>query len=127
MGYERWDALSSGEVFTMPRKTQREGDVSEGRPKTTRRRVSTARTAEAPAAPSGPAPACGLSAPGDNVLERMNSPTEEEIRMRAYMIYLSRNGAPGDPVADWLQAERELNALMRGEPLPRTGASGQAG
>lgn len=57
----------------------------------------------------------------------MNSPTEEEIRVRAYMIYLSRNGAPGDPVADWFQAERELNALMRGEPWPRAGAPGSAG
>lgn len=31
-----------------------------------------------------------------------------EIERRAYEIYLSRNRAPGDPVADWLQAEREL-------------------
>jgi hypothetical protein len=31
-----------------------------------------------------------------------------EIERRAYEIYLSRNGTPGDPVADWLQAEREL-------------------
>ncbi len=127
MEYQRWDALSSGEVFTMPRKTQQEGEGSEARPKTSRRRVSTARTAGPAVAPSGRDPACGLPAPGDSVLDRMNCPTEEEIRMRAYMIYLSRNGAPGDPVADWLQAERELNALMRGEPLPRVGASGQAG
>jgi hypothetical protein len=35
-------------------------------------------------------------------------PTEEQIRMRAYEIYLRRNGAPGDPAADWAQAEREL-------------------
>lgn len=33
-----------------------------------------------------------------------------EIERRAYEIYLSRNHAPGDPVADWLQAERELRA-----------------
>jgi hypothetical protein len=31
-----------------------------------------------------------------------------EIEGRAYDIYLSRNSAPGDPVADWLQAEWEL-------------------
>ncbi len=35
-------------------------------------------------------------------------PTAEEIRCRAYEIYLARDGAPGDPNADWLQAEREL-------------------
>jgi hypothetical protein len=37
-----------------------------------------------------------------------SGPTEEEIRRRAYEIYLDRSGAPGDPVADWLQAERSL-------------------
>lgn len=31
-----------------------------------------------------------------------------EIERRAYDIYLTRNGAPGDPVADWLRAEREV-------------------
>ncbi len=35
-------------------------------------------------------------------------PKEEEIRRRAHEIFLARNGAPGDPVDDWLQAEREL-------------------
>jgi hypothetical protein len=35
-------------------------------------------------------------------------PTYDEIRARAYEIFLSRNGAPGDEVEDWLQAEREL-------------------
>ncbi len=35
-------------------------------------------------------------------------PTEEEIAVRAYHIYLERSGAEGDPLDDWLQAEREL-------------------
>jgi glycosyltransferase involved in cell wall biosynthesis len=35
-------------------------------------------------------------------------PTQDQIRGRAYDIYVARGGAPGDPVADWLQAEREL-------------------
>ncbi|MBN1512578.1 MAG: DUF2934 domain-containing protein [Phycisphaerae bacterium] len=35
-------------------------------------------------------------------------PTMEDIQARAYKIFLSRNGAPGDPESDWLQAEREL-------------------
>ncbi len=35
-------------------------------------------------------------------------PTTEDIQARAYKIFLSRNGAPGDPESDWLQAEREL-------------------
>ena len=35
-------------------------------------------------------------------------PTQEAIALRAYYIYLQHGGAPGDEVADWLQAEREL-------------------
>jgi len=35
-------------------------------------------------------------------------PTQDEIALRAYHIYLEREGAGGDPVEDWLQAEREL-------------------
>lgn len=37
-------------------------------------------------------------------------PTEAEIRQRAHEIYLSRAGAPGSDVIDWLQAETELRA-----------------
>lgn len=39
-------------------------------------------------------------------------PTEDQIRLRAYQIYLARNGAPGDAMADWIQAERELMEEM---------------
>jgi hypothetical protein len=35
-------------------------------------------------------------------------PTREEIQLRAYEIFLSRNGASGNPLEDWVQAEREL-------------------
>lgn len=35
-------------------------------------------------------------------------PTEEEITLRAYQIYLERGGAEGNPDDDWLQAERDL-------------------
>lgn len=37
-------------------------------------------------------------------------PTQEEIALRAYHIYLERGGAPGDPRSDWLRAEAELSA-----------------
>jgi len=39
-----------------------------------------------------------------------HEPSEEEIRHRAYEIYLARGGAPGGEVEDWLQAERELRS-----------------
>jgi len=35
---------------------------------------------------------------------------EDEIRQRAYEIYLSRNGSSGDQYQDWLTAEREVLA-----------------
>lgn len=35
--------------------------------------------------------------------------TPDRIRLRAYEIYQTRNGAPGDAESDWAQAERELN------------------
>lgn len=36
----------------------------------------------------------------------------DQIRIRAYEIYLSRrSGTGGDAISDWAQAERELNSL----------------
>jgi len=35
-------------------------------------------------------------------------PTHNEIRARAFQISQERGGAPGDSVADWHRAEREL-------------------
>jgi hypothetical protein len=37
-----------------------------------------------------------------------NSTRNEEIRRRAYEIYLERGEQPGRELDDWLQAEREL-------------------
>jgi len=36
--------------------------------------------------------------------------TEEQIRQRAYEIFLARGAAPGQDIEDWLRAERELQA-----------------
>jgi glycosyltransferase involved in cell wall biosynthesis len=44
--------------------------------------------------------------------EPTGQPTVEQIRRRAYEIYLKRNGLPGTPESDWRQAEQEL----RGKP-----------
>ena len=38
-----------------------------------------------------------------------NSARDEEIRRRAYEIYLERGEQPGRELDDWLQAERELD------------------
>lgn len=36
------------------------------------------------------------------------APTTDAIQLRAYEIFLERNGAPGDPLGDWVRAENEL-------------------
>jgi len=40
-------------------------------------------------------------------------PTLEQIRARAYQKYCARDGVPGDQIADWLEAERELRCAKR--------------
>jgi hypothetical protein len=42
-----------------------------------------------------------------------NSAREEEIRRRAYEIYLERGEQPGLELDDWLRAERELERGVR--------------
>ena len=42
-----------------------------------------------------------------------DSPQLEEIRIRAYEIYIERGGQPGHDLDDWLQAERELEPKVR--------------
>lgn len=39
---------------------------------------------------------------------KKTTPTTEAIQRRAYEIYLERNGAPGNPLEDWVRAESEL-------------------
>jgi len=42
--------------------------------------------------------------------EPFDATGQQEIRDRAYEIYLQRGGQPGHELEDWLQAERELSA-----------------
>lgn len=51
-------------------------------------------------------------------------PDDEQIRLRAYEIYLRRDGAPGEPFDDWLLAERELSAET---PVPKKLSSASRG
>jgi hypothetical protein len=50
-----------------------------------------------------------------------HTPTYEEIKLRAYEIYLERGSLPGNELKDWLQAERELgrSAPQEGESADR--------
>jgi hypothetical protein len=40
-----------------------------------------------------------------------HAPSHEEIRRRAYEIYLERGSLPGSELDDWFQAERELQKV----------------
>lgn len=42
---------------------------------------------------------------------------EELIQRRAYELYLERGQQPGDEIADWLRAERELSPAMPALPV----------
>jgi Protein of unknown function (DUF2934) len=43
-------------------------------------------------------------------------PSLEEIRLRAYEIYVERGQTDGQDVGDWLQAEKELTESIRKGP-----------
>ncbi len=40
-----------------------------------------------------------------------HAPTHEEVRRRAYEIYLERGALPGNELDDWHRAERELHKV----------------
>ena len=44
-----------------------------------------------------------------------SSARHEEIRIRAYEIYIERDGQPGDELSDWLKAERETESKVRAD------------
>ncbi len=55
-------------------------------------------------------------------------PADEQIRVRAYELYLERGDKPSDRVGDWLRAERELRERSSNEQSStqtREGLSGQ--
>jgi DUF2934 family protein len=49
------------------------------------------------------------------VAKKPNVDLDEEIRRRAYELYLERHGATGDPAQDWFKAEREVRARYAGQ------------
>jgi hypothetical protein len=55
-----------------------------------------------------------------------NQPTQEQIALRAYHIYLERGGVPGYELEDWTEAERQLvgeNGKPRRKPTAKTAAA----
>ena len=57
--------------------------------------------------------------PSGEVEQRARLPqaaSEQEIRRRAYEIYLERGAQPGHELEDWLRAVRELTAIQSNSP-----------
>lgn len=46
--------------------------------------------------------------PATGVVSKL-APTHDDIAQRAFALYQSRGGQGGDPLHDWLAAERELS------------------
>jgi hypothetical protein len=53
-------------------------------------------------------PANGEVAPENGASTAVPSPTDDQIRVRAYEIFLARGGVHGDDWNDWFLAQREL-------------------
>jgi hypothetical protein len=86
---------------------------------TTPRKRKTAVPAEPVAVQAAPVPASPetpKSVLGTRVsAKRLQANLDEEIRLRAYELYLQRNGAAGDPNREWLIAEREVRSRYSGQ------------
>ena len=85
-------------------------DVSLNAPK---RRRSVRRTDTVTAASSevAPAPFASSSEPADSIESSSASGTssfQEEVRLRAYLLYAERGYRSESPESDWFQAEREV-------------------
>ena len=74
-------------------------------------------TSNKPAAPKVKKPAAAKA---------KNVPTREEIALRAYHIYLERQGAPGNPFEDWTRAERELTENTAAKPRRKASPKSKA-
>ncbi|MCX6550695.1 MAG: DUF2934 domain-containing protein [Acidobacteria bacterium] len=83
-------------------KTTRKSEEAKGTAKPVARRKKP--TAAKPAKAKVKAKARAVRRPA------VSEPTYEEIAVRAYHIYLRRNGRPGNPEHDWLQAISEIRA-----------------
>lgn len=55
------------------------------------------------------------------------APTEEQIRDRAYELYLAGGKEDGHDLSDWFTAERELKELSQGHAATKNARSAAAG
>jgi len=70
-------------------------------------RASRRRTSAATSGPVASETAVAADSSGETPT-RPVADAAEQVRMRAYFLHLERRGRPGNPVEDWLTAEREV-------------------
>jgi hypothetical protein len=78
-------------------------DTPASRPEAISRHLNDAQRSPGDDAAAGDA----RSARGDQRV-RTSEPTDEDIRRRAYQMYLERGGGHGEDLDDWVRAEQEL-------------------
>jgi hypothetical protein len=64
-------------------------------------------------------PKTATATPKPKKSRALKLPSHEEIALRAYELYLERNGALGNPFEDWTRAERELLEAKPVKSKPR--------
>lgn len=57
-------------------------------------------------------------------MQKQSIPLEEQIRQRAYQIYLQRGGQHASELDDWLKAEAEFRQAEEEESLSRAEGEG---
>ena len=87
---------------------------------TSTRSKKTTPTTETPTvqpAPQQVAPEVRHNVTPINFVAKKTTPVDldEEIRRRAYELFLERKGTAGDPALDWFNAEREIRARYAGQ------------
>jgi len=87
---------------TTPRKPRKTSSTSAAKATPAEKKVATPRVRRA-------APKSKKTTTDDTSAPAHAAPTVDDVRFRAYEIYLQRNGY-GDELSDWLQAEQELLA-----------------
>lgn len=97
-------------VYAQSRRTEAEPAAAAPAPAARRKPKATGRNAQPAAAPPAPAPTATPAIAPITITQHRTSPTEAQVRERAFQLYLARNGAPGSPEQDWLTAERQLSA-----------------
>jgi hypothetical protein len=90
---------------------------STARPAAPRRRATPKTAVPAEVVTDEPAAALPIDAAHEASNEASNGAAPEtsidyaeQVRIRAYFLSLARQGRPGNPVEDWLAAERELGS-----------------